>query len=471
MSSKHSIRITRPTEPCSLYFWQGNQFFPQFILKSGSRGTKLATTNVKTEYLKTGPVSDEFHNRPVLHTYIDANVMLDTLGVPGFQMRDSANAPTTHLDIVVNNTYICQYGYKPGLDLSANTSYRFKVKESTPTHLCIESYHYSSGKLFQTQYWDLLSGIPSNTEGWTGMSVRYRSVYSDWAKAFNSYFQTADEDKTQWYGYQRLIYIGEVDLSRLPSDEDIVTRIKQFKMPKSKPDILKESFFDDVLKQYALPNVNNVENLKDLKHIRESIPPIAELLKKRNLKSIAKMHLWYKYSYSTKKMDLTSYYKYIMMWLRQSLSGNSKQHTSVTYTDSSVDGTTVCAQTTRYNIYTDTYSCGVLRTLGLDLNMSNTWDLIPYSFVVDWFINFGDVLKTLDNREVISELKIHSVLTSNKSITTYYPLSDLGMNTLVTAVSYRRDVAKELPVPDKSVSFLNPVRHTHTGLALIIARK
>lgn len=471
MSSKHSIKISRPAEPCSLYFWQGNQYFPQFFLRSGSRATLISTTAYKTEYLKSGPIADEFRNRSVLHTYTEADISLAPAGVPGFQMKDSANAPTTHLDIVVNGNIICQYGYKPGLDLSANPSYRIKVTEATPTRLCVENYHYASGKLFQTQSWDLLSSPPTNISGYTGMSVRYKSVYSDYAKAFNSYFKTADEDKVQWYGYQRLIYVGEVDLNRLPSDEDILDRIKLYKLPSIKPDILKESFYDDLLKQYALPDVNNIENMKDLKDIQKSIPPIADLLKKKNIKSLANMYLWYKYSYSTTKMDLESYYRFLVTWFKDSISKNAIKHTSVTYTSSASEGTATSVQTTRYNVYSDNYNCGVLKTLGLDLSMSNTWDLIPFSFVADWFINFGDVLRNLDNREVVSQISVHSVLTSNKNITTYYPLSDMGLYTLVRAVQYSRAVTKELPTPLISVSLLNPVRHTTDGLALIIARK
>jgi len=38
-----------------------------------------------------------------------------------------------------------------------------------------------------------------------------------------------------------------------------------------------------------------------------------------------------------------------------------------------------------------------LSMLGLNFNASNIWDMVPYSFVVDWFLGISDVLKWFEN--------------------------------------------------------------------------
>lgn len=55
---------------------------------------------------------------------------------------------------------------------------------------------------------------------------------------------------------------------------------------------------------------------------------------------------------------------------------------------------------------------------GFALTLENVWDLIPYSFVVDWFIGIGDFLERCDTRMRIMKLDIPYVTMSQKVIVT-----------------------------------------------------
>lgn len=76
------------------------------------------------------------------------------------------------------------------------------------------------------------------------------------------------------------------------------------------------------------------------------------------------------------------------------------------------------------------YAQGFLESLGVTPNMQNIWDLVPYSFVVDWFTNLGDFFKAVDGmfnacsryNSVVSIKSIKSLRTlSTKDLSVFNP--------------------------------------------------
>lgn len=65
-----------------------------------------------------------------------------------------------------------------------------------------------------------------------------------------------------------------------------------------------------------------------------------------------------------------------------------------------------------------------LRKAGFGMTLSNIWDMIPYSFVVDWFIGVSDVIgwaESIGNMLELSPSEIwYSVVTSYSGQTTYF---------------------------------------------------
>ena len=58
---------------------------------------------------------------------------------------------------------------------------------------------------------------------------------------------------------------------------------------------------------------------------------------------------------------------------------------------------------------------GILDVLGLRITPSIVWELIPFSFVVDWFINVGDYLRSLETDFLESVVRIEDFCCSVKT--------------------------------------------------------
>lgn len=244
--------------------------------------------------------------------------------------------------------------------------------------------------------------------------------------------------------------------------DDIFSKCYQNKiLTHTIPDTLTDDIFDNL----TIPDVNNVENLKEFKHVKDTLKPIIRFLRKRSIKTSAELYLWYKYTYSTSMMDLESYYKFFKNWALETSSKSDTKRIHLKYNYDTSD----YKLNTQYSIITDTYNCGILKGLGLDLNLSNTWDLIPFSFVVDWFINLGDIFARLDHDDVVSNLNVRTVITTTKKVVNYQPLALYGYDATCTSVVYQRTITDKIPVGNLSFSFKNPLNHVVDGSALFIA--
>lgn len=108
---------------------------------------------------------------------------------------------------------------------------------------------------------------------------------------------------------------------------------------------------------------------------------------------------------------------------------------------------------------------------------SNIWDLIPYSFVVDWFVPLGNKLADIENGHYIETLHPRKAFYSTKSIyRTEYDESpsstEYGLQGFVTVQTYSRECTKgfkdETPCVEDSSGMT--VTHGIEAGALIISR-
>lgn len=472
------ITLKAPIESGDLYLWTYIGYLPR-IIQYNSKGDAAKTKSFSAQYgsLNQGQVGDEFGNKGVTHMYIEGSADLSILAVPGLsfktQLPKEYTSQTRSGYFYRNNVnlsawYILPGSGKDGTYIPSNT--HIEVLENSENRSVWKTY-YSSGDLNETNSYEIV--VPPVCYPRTARSatatIRVKTVRSDWAMAKFGWKTKVIESITTITG--SYVKLGTVDSNIVVDLAALSAKICSTPLHFVSGPIVRESISDDIVSKVTIPDVNNCENLKDLKDIKKSIPPIADLLRKRNIKSVANLYLWHKYCYTTTKLDLKEYAKFIFSFLKDCRDNSDHRHISVTYTSDNPNTYGSVSQTTRYNIYTDAYNCGVIKALGLDLNMSNTWDLLPLSFVVDWFINFGDILHKLDSVDKLSEMKIRSVVTSNKCILNFSPLTDIGCGSNFVASFYSRTVSKTLPVAEVSVSFLNPIRHTTDGLALIISKK
>lgn len=80
-------------------------------------------------------------------------------------------------------------------------------------------------------------------------------------------------------------------------------------------------------------------------------------------------------------------------------------------------------------------------------DLSNVWDMVPYSFVVDWISNIGDILTSIDG--YLDILQKHEVIAVGKSCTATYPLDDSGEAYIKY---YHRSYSKKPVEPSLSLS-------------------
>lgn len=105
-------------------------------------------------------------------------------------------------------------------------------------------------------------------------------------------------------------------------------------------------------------------------------------------------------------------------------------------------------------------------------SLQNVWDIVPYSFVVDWFVDVEGFLTAIDTRTYLSVLNVFSTLYSVKYGWGVNLPQQLGLLGRVQASRFTRFSTKEPiePVPTFSGD-LPSFKNVITGGALIIQRR
>lgn len=100
---------------------------------------------------------------------------------------------------------------------------------------------------------------------------------------------------------------------------------------------------------------------------------------------------------------------------------------------------------------------------------TNIWDIIPYSFVVDWFADVEGFLSAYDTHTYLSVLNVFSALYTYKKVwRAYFPGCALCGDGGVTVSHFRRWSTPKLIEPTPHFSGGQPLSHIPEGAALII---
>lgn len=111
---------------------------------------------------------------------------------------------------------------------------------------------------------------------------------------------------------------------------------------------------------------------------------------------------------------------------------------------------------------------------GFAPTLENIWDLVPYSFVLDWFVDVGGFLERIDSRLRLARLNIRYATMSNKTIMSYpiIPSSSFPFTGTLEVVNYHRWTSDQCPLPPLSLaSEPKFTSHWLEASALIIQRK
>jgi hypothetical protein len=231
----------------------------------------------------------------------------------------------------------------------------------------------------------------------------------------------------------------------------------------------------DASSQVNANSVNMIAFLKDLRHPTEMIPKLKNL---RKLKTIADNYLTVEYGILPTISDLQS--------IRQALEGikpyvdrNGFSTYNASYRDSSTAGNTTYSLEQHIKIAIEDEDSDLIQLLnriessGFAPTFQNIWDLVPYSFVIDWFIDIGDFLERVDTRLRISRLNIRYVTMSLKrNITRKFVFSSsfpfVGTATLV---DYSRWTEDQCPLPPLTSSGTTTVSNHWLEAGALIAQR
>lgn len=172
--------------------------------------------------------------------------------------------------------------------------------------------------------------------------------------------------------------------------------------------------------------VQLVDNLpatvtNSIANVIEIASSLNDLLHKRK-PSFDPRDIWlaYRYSYMTSKNDIEEYISLTKRLANIPKLTDITVHSSVTYKDVICRCTAVisCESIIPKDI------SDWLKTYGFRLNAVNAWDMIPYSFVVDWFLHISDFLEEVDKIGRANTLKPIEVWYSftrvRDNVTTYF---------------------------------------------------
>lgn len=118
------------------------------------------------------------------------------------------------------------------------------------------------------------------------------------------------------------------------------------------------------------------------------------------------------------------------------------------------DATTESVSARAYVLYTISDEFLKANRLGLADPLGSAWELVPWSFVVDWFVNVGDWLQSITPKVGVS------VLASGCTLTKEY----LGTRTLVEALNYGPFEISGMNGLNQSVYGLNKSRTTNPSI-------
>jgi hypothetical protein len=143
-------------------------------------------------------------------------------------------------------------------------------------------------------------------------------------------------------------------------------------------------------------------------------------------------------------------------------------------------GSTRCTHRAQYSIHyrLDSYARAALATTGISNPALLAWELLPYSFVVDWFIPVGNYLEMLDAFSGFE--RVSGTYSQNKKAEFGFSMSEtrlqfLGVDSYVNRNGigdgyygrFQREVLTAFPTPALP-TFKNPVSVTHAANAIAL---
>lgn len=220
------------------------------------------------------------------------------------------------------------------------------------------------------------------------------------------------------------------------------------------------------LSKIDLLDINGLAYLSDLRKVISGIRDVLSTLRGDiSPKALSDLYLSYKYGLRLTAKDTAE--------IAQSVKSVRKSGVSAT-ANLSIDGTEIEVTTTiRYKpldtVFEDIYN--FLRRWDLLISAENVWDLIPFSFVVDWLYDVGEITERLDILDLVSHVNIDAVYDSYIA-NVQSPASRFmdGITGIISMRRYYRKCHLDASFPLIVTNEPSLTSHWLEGLALIIQK-
>jgi len=266
---------------------------------------------------------------------------------------------------------------------------------------------------------------------------------------------------TRFFSKERLVVCGDHPLAL---DAEILKLLDRRFLP-GVPYMFEEQIWGD-LSQQSCNNVkvldtNSIAYIGDLVHLKDLIFDTIKLLKgKATLKSMADLFLTVKYAILTFIDDTKAVasvgkkltkHQFLFCSTTRSLSS------FVTTDPGPSPGLTWFTQFHQkiYYLNDDVDWIKGIRlalTTGLFPSLTNVWDFVPYSFVIDWFFDLGSLFERVDTNTLISVLPIQAACQSRcdktaVSCSSLPEMTSRNFQGFINYQRYRRDIVSSITPP------------------------
>lgn len=345
----------------------------------------------------------------------------------------------------------------------------------------------------------------SSLQYWLITSATWIGLYNNGnysSHQFNeTYLRFRDEDEVDSYLYNwaRIETIGE-DFTLTPSK--VSTTIFNRTLSNTSDDVLQcassiASFLNEPTHLYR-PNldskigpgdlglqcaentrcvtINSLAYVNDLKNLVSEVRDIISLARGNvSAKTLSSAFLEYKYGLRLTTSDTTELVSALLTDIKSVYGVDGHSVTKARYTSTTSQGYSLEEHLKIYFDPKDDLTKSLLRFLDeWDAlpTRENVWDLIPFSFVVDWFTGIGDLLQQADNEDRLSRLDILSSVYSTKLIVPVtWSTQDYGSFQL-SLVYYERQILDTLPAPTFQLPSTDGLfNHWLEATALLVSNK
>lgn len=279
----------------------------------------------------------------------------------------------------------------------------------------------------------------------------------------------------------------KADIGYVEAVQDIKGRVLQLRY-KLIPDLfpIKNVHYGDLAMEAServnANKVNMLEFMNDLRHPTELISSLASIADLRNLKSLKKIsgsYLGVKFGVLPTIDDIKS----IVAACKRRRSYKDRSDFDVytagkTQTLEQEGVSFKLEQHLKMAIAEEDDALDLLierlESFGVFPTLENVWDLVHYSFLIDWFVDVGGFLERVDTRLRLLRLNIRYVTMSRKTwIDGYIPVKlSSSLTGTYHQVRYHRWVSGQCPVPPLSLKTpLADFNHWLEAAALIIQRR